>query len=183
MIIKLDTVVMNQNQLTPNYYVMLYYIHNNLPHKLGPNTKVALQKLEFLDSQGNLTNKVEQLFKEKTSLKELTDEELKDFLKELVNIFPKGVKTAGQYVKSAVGNNLLRKFKKWLAEYDYSKDTIIKATEAYVKVKKRENFNYMMVFTYFIEKQGVGSTLASYCQAIEDGEQERTTETRIERTL
>lgn len=182
MIIQLDTVVMNQYKLTPNYWVMLYYMYHNLPHKLGPNTKIALQKLQFIDGQGNLTDKVNDLFKEKENLNDLNDEELKDFLKELIKIFPAGVKTAGQYVRSAVGNNLLRKFRKWLAEYSYSKDTIIKATEAYVQVKKKENFKYMMVFTYFIDKQGVGSTLASYCEAIENGEQEQR-EVRIERTL
>jgi hypothetical protein len=174
--------LMNSNQLTPNYYVMLHYIFYDIPHRIGPMTKAALIKLRFLDSKGNLTDKARNLFKE-DDLKQLNDKKMKEFLLELREYFPKGVTTGGSPVRTAIGIATVKKMKKFINEYGYSKDIIIKATKSYVADRKKNNYGYMKKFTNFIDKQGEGSLLATFCETIENGEERSTTNTRIERTL
>jgi hypothetical protein len=153
------------------------------PHTLGPNTQKMLIKINMLDQHGKLTQLAKDLFNKEEDIRELDDEELKEFLKQLVQIFPSGVKSGGKYIRSAIGSSIVRKFKKFLQEYDYSRDIITKATESYVATKKKEGYKFMKVFTYFIDKQGEDSTLASYCEAIKNGETTEQGAARIERTL
>lgn len=170
--------LINSYQLTPNYYVMLWLMYYDKPHKIGPSTQQALEKLEFI-KDGKLTNKAINLFKKED--KKLNDQQLREFLEELRDLFPKGVKINGSPVRTTIGLATVRKMKKLIEEYDFSKDLIVKATKAYVDNKKRDNYKYMMKFTNFIDKQNVGSELASYCQMIRDGEEIQ--QNRIERTL
>jgi hypothetical protein len=179
--IEIDTKVLNLNKLTPNGYVTLYLLHSGTNHKVGPITKEKLTKLGFLDTEGLLTKKANDLFK--VDLKQLNDEKIKEFLVKLRDLFPKGVKTGGSPVRSAIGVSTIRKFKNFLKEYGYSKDIIIKATQAYVLDRKKNNYGYMKKFTNFIDKQGEGSLLATFCETIENGEEKQNTTTRIERTL
>jgi len=180
--ITINIKLMNSNQLTPNYYVMLYYMYYDIPHKLGPNSKASLIKLKFLDSRGEMTPKARGLFK--VNLKELDDLKMRDWILELREIFPKGVKISGSPVRSAVGAATVRKMRKFIKEYGYSEEVIKQAVAAYVATKKRDNFEFMMKFTNFIDKQGVGSELASFCELVINGEiNDNDGETRITRTL
>lgn len=180
MTIEIDIGVMNSFKLTPNYYVMLYYKFYNLPHKMHPNTQKALVQLGFLDKSGEFTQKINELFKE--DLSKSGDKELKEFLEKMRDNFPKGVKTGGKHVRSVIGSATVRKMRKFLKEYKYPKEIIVEATKAYVADRKKDNYKFMKTFTYFIDKQGEDSTLAAYCDAIENGEH-RNYENRITRTL
>lgn len=77
----------------------------------------------------------------------------------LREIYPKGVTSGGYPVRSSLPDvvNKLKKFKK---KYNYSKEEIIEATQNYVNKKRMDNYSYMQILSYFIEKNGI-STLAS----------------------
>ncbi len=172
---------MNEVGLTPNGWVMLWYLYHNKPCRIGPSLSSILKKQGFLSDDGTLTDKAKELFKE--DIKNLSDDKLKEFLVELREYFPKGIKTGGKPVRSAIGAITINKMKKFLKEYGYSKDIIIEATKAYVANRKTDNYRFMKTFTYFINKQGEDSTLAAYCEMIENGEQQENTTPRIGRTL
>ncbi len=96
------------------------------------------------------------------------DEKLMEFLKEWVNLWPKGVRTGSRYIRASAQNCFL-KMKKFLKLYDYSFDTITKATEMYLEERKREGYEYTKVCFYFIQKNDI-SDLADYCEKIENNE-------------
>ncbi len=79
-------------------------------------------------------------------------------------IFPKGVKSGGYYVKSNA-QDCLKKMIKFIKVRKYSKEQIFQATKNYIDRKAKENYAYMMRADYFIEKDGV-SALASECENI-----------------
>lgn len=87
---------------------------------------------------------------------------------QLMSIFPEGKNSAGQSWRGtkAIITDKLSKFKK---KYKYSDDTIIEATKAYVKFFKNSRYEYMRSLKYFIEKQGVGSDLAEWCENNKSG--------------
>lgn len=88
--------------------------------------------------------------------------QVKDLAITLINIFPKGVKTAGHYVrdnKVDVEKALVR----FYTIYDYPKEILIKATEAYVKEKERDSYKFMLTLGSFIHNADKGSKLATYC--------------------
>ncbi len=181
--ITINIKLMNSNRLTPNYWVMLYYIYHGIGHKLGDMTKGSLIKLGFLDTKGELTDKARDLFK--VDLKDLNDGKMKEWLLELRDIFPRGVKINNSPVRSAVGLSTVRKMRKFIKEYGYSDEVIRQAITAYVAAKKRDNYDFMMKFTNFIDKQGVGSELASFCELVVNGDDKINNdgETRITKLL
>ena len=177
----IDIPLMNSYKLTPNLYVMLFFKYFKHPSIMSPDTKVSLIKLGFMDEACNLTSKCNALFKK--DLASLKDEEIIVFLLELRKLFPKGVKIANSPVRSAVGMATVRKLKRVVKEYGFDEELIINATKAYVAAKKKDNYGYMMKFSNFIDKQNVGSELATYCFMILDGDDKIKTDGRIERTL
>ena len=165
----IDTEVLNENKLTPTQYVMLHFKYKGIPHTIGPNMLRVLEELGFCDAEyTTLTDKAISLFNK--DLKQMDADELKEFLEELRNLFPDKVKGGGgQFVKSAISDAVFNKLKKFVKDYSYSKETIIKATKMYVEDRKRQGYIYMKVFTYFINKEGEGSTLAAWCEQVEKG--------------
>lgn len=87
------------------------------------------------------------------------------WIDEFLDLFPKGVQTAGYYVRgdrrSCVAN--LRKFVKKYPEYN--KDIILKATENYIERCRRKEWAYMQIAQNFVMKN-TNSTLAAECQHI-----------------
>ena len=181
MIVEIDIDKMNELKLTPNGWVMLYYLYIDRPCKIGPTLTSILQKQGFLTEKCTLTDKAKDIFKE--DVKQLSNEALKEFLLELREHFPKGVKTGGKPVRSAVGTVTINKLKKFFKEYGYSKDIIRQATKEYIANRSKDGYKLMKTFTYFISKQGEDSTLAAYCEMIENGENDTGGIPRIERTL
>lgn len=93
-----------------------------------------------------------------------------DWIDEWLELFPKGIKSGGFYVKSAKSGCIskMKNFVKNNPEYD--KDTIIQATKNYIKEKEAAGWAYMQLAHFFIEKNKI-STLASYCDNIEEYEE------------
>lgn len=93
-----------------------------------------------------------------------------DWIEEWLDLFPKGVKSGGFYVKSAK-SGCLNKMKSFVKNNpEYNKDTIIQATKNYIKEKEAAGWAYMQLAHFFIEKNKI-STLASYCDNIEEYEE------------
>lgn len=86
-----------------------------------------------------------------------------------VNLFPKGVKSGGYYVKSNA-QDCLKKMIKFIKVRRYSKEQIFQATKNYVDRKAKENYAYMMRADYFIEKDGV-SALATEISSLGEKEE------------
>ena len=165
MVITIDTDKLKEHKLMPTQYVMLYYLHHGLDCKISPETRNQLYKLEFIDVLGNITLKGRSLFLEPDKITEDKKEDIKNLLKILVEYFPKG-KPSGRILRSAINEELIQKMKKFKKEYKYEDDIIIKATEKYSADMKKDNYNYMRTFKYFIRKQNEGSDLADYCELV-----------------
>ena len=179
-ILCMDTI--NTYNLTPTYYVLLYYMYHNLPCTIGSNMHNSLYKVGMLEEKEiKLTSKAIKLFAEDP--KSWSNDKIKEFLTSLREDFPKGVKIGGNPVRTTIGKSTVNKMKAFFKEYDFNEDIIIQATKAYVEDRKKTNYSYMKKFTNFINKQGEDSLLASWCDMVVNGETEENGETRITRTL
>lgn len=164
MIIQIDTEKLNLLKLTPDQYVMLYYLNNKLDCIISPQMKSELEKLQFIDTDGNITLLGKSIFVEEKK------DTIDDLLKKMIEYFPKGVKSGGLPVRSSIDREVKQKIEKFRKEYDYSDDTIINACKKYSEDRKKEGYTYMKVFKYFIGKRGEGSLLADYCSMILEGD-------------
>ena len=82
------------------------------------------------------------------------------------NLWPPRVKSGGRPVRGDK-KGCLSKMKKFVKEYDYSKDEIMEATRIYLFEKSRESYKYMTCADYFIFKNN-SSVLASFCEDIRE---------------
>lgn len=181
-IVEIDVDKMNEYGLTPNGWFVLHYIYHGKSYVVSPTLTEMLINQEFITEEYELTDKGKEVFKQ--DVKQLKDNEIKEFLKELREFFPKGITINGSPVRTTIGTATVRKLRGFINEYGYSKELMLEATKAYVAAKKKDNYSFMMKFTNFINKQNVGSELATYCQMIEDGDDiNGKQETRITRTL
>lgn len=96
--------------------------------------------------------------------------DLNELVKEFRDLFPKG-KNSGGYPYKGDKQGCMKKMSKFLKNNpEFDKELILKATKAYVNSKRKDNFAYMHLPHYFIEKNNV-SVLASLCEDIlENGE-------------
>lgn len=94
-------------------------------------------------------------------------------VKELVDIyrslFPKGSNNNGFPYKGDK-QGCIRKMAKFVKHNpEYTEDTILKATQKYINEKRKDNYQYMHLAHYFIEKNGV-SGLGAFCEQVSNGE-------------
>lgn len=171
MIIQIDTEKLNLLKLTPDQYVMLYYLNNKLDCIISPQMKSELEKLQFIDTDGNITLLGKSIFVEEKK------DTIDDLLKKMIEYFPKGVKTGGLLVRSSIDRELRAKMKKFKEEYDYKDDVIINACKIYSEDRKKAGYAYMKAFKYFIGKRGEGSSLADHCEMIINGGKTTTEQT------
>lgn len=167
--ITIDIDQLNERKLMPTQYVMLYYLHHNLDCKISPETKNLLNKLGYVNEEGNITSLGRSIFTEPDTISEEKKQDIEELLKKMVEYFPKG-KIGGRPLRTAINGELIQKMKKFKKEYKYDSDIILKATQKYSEDKKMDGYKYMRNFKYFIGKQGQGSDLADYCEMIINGE-------------
>jgi hypothetical protein len=88
------------------------------------------------------------------------------------NIFPRGKLPSGVPGRNNI-KILTENFRWFFAEYDYTWEEIIKATNMYVNEYQKNNYMYMQNSQYFISKQDKHkvktSTLSDYCDMVRDG--------------
>jgi len=159
-------------KLTPNSYVYLYYLVHKMICPI-PLPNVSLTNLENkgyikMEANGKITFR-------KKAVKLIEGEEYKyiepvnrvdEWIEEWRELFPKGIKTGGYYIKGSP-KGCLKKMTAFIKDYNkVTKEQIFKATEKYVEEYKRRNFQYMKLAEYFISKDNV-STLYSYIEQLE----------------
>lgn len=83
---------------------------------------------------------------------------------EMRELFPKGIKSGGYPVRSSV-YDIADKLKKFMKKHTYSNEVILNATKQYLRRKESENWNFVQIAVYFIEKNGV-SALAAECESL-----------------
>jgi hypothetical protein len=133
------------------------------------------ESLKLTEKSIIFIEEIESFFK-KTKKKTSTDLMGKDFvdnIKVFVELFPNRKLPSGKYARTTV-KNLESSFKWFFENYNYSWDTILKATDKYVDEFSVRSYNYMRTSQYFIRKQNIDksfeSELANYCEIVENQE-------------
>lgn len=155
--------------ISPNEFYFLQSIVNKESTKII-NRAQEIRKLQnkgYIDIKFKLTDKVKEisfLFK-KTTVNE-------DFIEKYIELFPKIKLPSGKYARSH-RTNIEASFKWFFKTYSYDWETILKATEYYVKEYETKNYMYMKTSQYFICKTNIDkskdSELANYCEMLKDG--------------
>lgn len=90
-----------------------------------------------------------------------------------LNLFPKMRLPSGKAARSD-RKNVQVAFEWFMKNYEYSWETILKATALYVDEYERKNYLYMQTSQYFIRKQQSdktwGSELANMCAVVDSGD-------------
>jgi hypothetical protein len=88
-----------------------------------------------------------------------------EWIEEWRDLWPKGIKTAGYYVKGSP-KGCLKKMQQFIKDYKgVTKKQIFEATEKYIEEYRLRNFQYMKVSDYFIEKDKA-SILYAYIEQL-----------------
>lgn len=176
---------MIKHNLSPNQLFFLDCCRNKIKPPAIINVEAerttALSK-GYLDEQGVLTNKAMIVLEEfdtflvKTKKKVTTDilgENFLDCIQDYRDIFPKGFLPHGEIARQSIEElkNKFLWFFKTYPSYDWS--LVLEATNYYRYIKEKDNFSYMMTSSNFIQKtdnktKTVKSTLADYCQLLQD---------------
>jgi predicted transcriptional regulator len=156
----LKTLDLLDDSSTSKRMLLLYYdlIRRELI-ETAPENMLALYKI---------TEKGQKLLK---SFTEEQPEDVESWILDWVNLWPEGVTTGGKLVRSDA-KGCLKKLKAFIKEYKYSKSLIMEATEKYVESFIASNYAFMKAATYFIDKRGEGSELASWCEKVSNTESE-----------
>lgn len=176
---------LDELDVTPNAFHILWCIANKRRPK-SVNAHAELRNLiasKLLDDKYAITEvgnavliRMAAIFK--TDIIEPKPVISDDFIGQYLELFPKGKLPSG---KSARVNrrDIEKAFKWFFQNYDYSWDTILKATAYYVDSYEKQKFMYMRNSQYFIGKTNPDKTkdsdLASYCEIILNGGYEEET--------
>lgn len=164
----MNSQVFDDHKLTPNEFVFLQYIANNLTPPECWHVDVA--KLEVdgyikcMPTGYSIREKTFSLFRNKS-------ESLDDFVKKFRELFPIGTKEGHPFRGDKIG--CIRKMERFMKNYpEVTQDEILDATKAYIDSFKKQpsGYTYMKQAHYFIEKNG-SSELAAQIEFLK-GKQE-----------
>jgi len=175
-----------KEKITPNSLYVLYCIKNKLSVNDLINSSLEIKRLQadnWLQEDLSLSGKsiifMEELnsyfrkSKKKTS-KNLMGDNFDVKIKLYNSLFPAKKLGSGKYARTNI-KNLESGFRWFFENYDYSWDTIIKATATYVEEYSLKNYEYMRTSQYFIRKQNLDksfeSDLATYCDMLQYGDE------------
>jgi len=179
--------LLHKEGLTPNMYYLLLCFQIKEPVKLiKMDTLEDLLKTEHIvkSMDGSilvtlkgydLIKKVEKYFKKEKAGDKKVDSEFTENVEAYREIFPNIKLPSGVYARSAVKN--LEPAMIWFFEnFNYSWDTVLKATKMYINEYEIKRWMYLKNSQYFIRKQNVykqyTSELANYCENILNGADE-----------
>lgn len=87
-----------------------------------------------------------------------------EWIEEWLLLWPAEIKSGGETIRSKA-KYCVNKMIKWCKQHpQYDKNAIFAATKAYLAERKAENYFGVRRAMYFIDKQGAGSTLETYCE-------------------
>ena len=91
------------------------------------------------------------------------EKEVADWISDWVDLWPKGVKSGGSYVRSDA-KSCLKKMQQFVRDYpEYDKELIFAATKSYVDELAIKHYAFIKVASNFIKKHS-DSGLATECQ-------------------
>lgn len=177
--------------LSPNEFYLLYNmqsriepmhinIHQDIRTLLNKEfikdiSKSDISAFELTPKANELINKVESFFKvqKKKTNEQIMGNRYQDNVLAYIEIFPKMMLPSKKPARSDKKN--VETALKWFIEtYEYSWDTIFKATTSYVTDFETRGYKYMQTSQYFIRKQNADRTwaseLANMCAVVEGGE-------------
>jgi len=171
--------ILDELDVTPNAFHILWCIANKRRPK-SVNAHAELRNLvaaKLLDDKYAMTEAGKTILDKVSTILNTQIVEPKpvisdDFIGQYLELFPKGKLPSG---KSARVNrrDIEKAFKWFFQNYDYSWDTILRATAYYVDSFEKQKFMYMRNSQYFIGKTNPDKTkdsdLASYCEIILNG--------------
>lgn len=168
--IELDLNLLEKYKLTPNQYVYCYlllktgeepYLNNSEYSMLIDNEYIEIQ---YTDKTMFGIPKVTNKFKKDFLKSPHTD--VVEWIEKYRDLFPKGIYSGGYLVRGD-RKGCIKKMKTFMNKYPEfaDKDLILKATKNYIDDKQKDNYSYLKLAHYFIDKDGI-SLLASYCEAI-----------------
>jgi len=92
-------------------------------------------------------------------------EKVHNWIDDWYNLFPKRVRSGGYPIRCDK-NGCLKKLIKFCKDHpEYDKEIIFKATEYYINTARQNDYQYMKLAPYFIEKDGI-SMLSGECENI-----------------
>lgn len=177
-----------ENKISPNGLYLLYCIKNRKKSKEineSIETRVLIAS-KFITDDHIITAKGEGIMQKIEALYKIEDGnkiKKKDGLttKDLENIkvyrelFPKGSLPSGSPARVPV-KELEKKFLWFFNNYEYTWETILKATKKYINQYEQEGYKFMKTSGYFIVKNGLdrtqASVLANYCDLVLDEKDE-----------
>lgn len=170
MVVTLDTKSIKELGMTPNEYVYLAFLVNNLECDLFLG--IAYARLVEMDlitldkkRKPTPTQKTFDLFQipvQGVTVPTDPRMDVPSWIEEYREIFPKGVRSGGYPVRGSKAG-CLKKMEKFVKTHPhYTKDMILEVTKAYVERKSRQMYQHMKLADYFIEKDGV-SMLSAEC--------------------
>ena len=169
---EIDDKQLIKSGLTPTAYITLQaikYEEKNILQYLN-NLKILEIVIQQLEKSGYLKitgpDKSKDFILRKKALSLFSQSEVEEWYEEWRNLFPSGTNSGGYYYR---GNKqeVLKNLKKFTKKYPkYTKEEIFNATRKYIARCKLRN-SYMMLAHYFIEKQGVGSTLLTELENVD----------------
>lgn len=183
MILNISTTSLIEHKLSANCYLFCMAVYHNradlLREYVAVNGKFKTEELKRLidggwielvkESEGHTFTNLQTTEKFKSLLLGVkvrlnTSEQ---WMKEWYNLFPKGVKSGGYYVKSDL-SGCMKKMRKFQSQHpEFSQQIILDATKNYIENCEKKGYQYMKIAPYFIEKDGV-SMLAGECDALSD---------------
>jgi hypothetical protein len=153
--------------LSPNDLVYLICLHNK-------EDCYFKHDIANLESRGFVKTHINEEEKEEIALRSpakallktviTSDENINKLVTEYRDMFPVGVKTAGQPVRGDL-QACLKKMKSFKTKYDYTDNEILEATRVYLVIKKKQGWQATTCAHYFIEKNDI-SLLAASCEDI-----------------
>ena len=180
--------LLKKNKLTPNQYERLveFSMHDSWQHFFLVPDNQALLDEEFIvvtkddkylitKKAEDLIKKIEKLFRKESAGDKKVDSEFLQNIEAYRELFPNIKLPSGVYARSAVKN--LEPAMIWFFEnFNYSWDTVLKATKMYINEYEIKRWMYLKNSQYFIRKQNVykqyTSELANYCENILNGADE-----------
>lgn len=154
-----------------NDYLLLYLISNNKEEQLREYISIngmfdpnSIDKLVELNLLINENEDGRYLLSKLKPVKKVSDN-IDNWINDWYDLFPKRIKSGGYYVRSDI-KGCKTKLKRFMLRYpEFSKDTILKATKKYVDDMENNNYKFMKIAPYFIEKNGI-SMLYGYCESL-----------------
>jgi hypothetical protein len=176
--------LITDNDLSPNgLYMLICILEKKQPLHINKNLEMIRLESLGLVKNGELTqegfdktsklsdlNGLIKILNKQSSYK-ITEEDIEK-IKEYRELFPKGLLPSGYPARVQI-KELEKKFNWFFNNYEYSWDVIITATKKYISQYKANDYTYMKTSGYFIsklEKNGIVSSLASYCDMVVDGD-------------